>query len=323
MDHEPKSTPEENRKEDQSAVLLREIRDHLAEKDEPLIKLLKRIATFLIPSGLIGVIGQLSGFSAASTAAISLAIFCLLFLWHYKLSIQIRIRTWMVLATFVIVTTCLVVFRHSFSAFLLERSITKATGIVDYAPHANEYLPKVAKLMEGARHDIWICGVSFYISLPQYRGILLKKLQDGVDIRFLVYDPLSASLAELATGFSQTPEELRAECITTIENLRGLIMESRNQRTKGSIEVRLFSSAPRTRLYVVDQNSDAGYTFFIPHVDQRNSAQLPGFLARNTKDGVAFEYFSGMERMWSLSRRWDAFIQEFDGLKANSNRPVP
>lgn len=193
-----------------------------------------------------------------------------------------------------------------------QSGFVKTTGIIDYVPHANDWLPTVGKYMEEARQEIWLTGMSFYVTLPQFEGEILKKLADGVDVRFLIYNPLSTNLKEVAEGFGQSPEQLASESKVTIENLKDIKTKWHPLASGGRFEVRLFSNVPRQRIYIFDRRSDDGYTFFIPHVDQGNTPNLPGFLVRNIKTGIAPAYFEGVQRVWESALPFEEFLKSYD-----------
>jgi hypothetical protein len=84
----------------------------------------------------------------------------------------------------------------------------------------------------------------------------------------------------------------------------------------------LFSTIPKARMYVFDRRRETGFTYFIPHIDQQNSPNLPGFLVRNIKTGIAPAYFEGIERLWNSSLTFDAFLGMYDTRPAIETRPV-
>jgi len=227
-------------------------------------------------------------------------------------SIQNSIRSAWVIVIVVALLALAVVFRAEATHVVLGKTLSRTTGIVDFVPRANSFLPKLHSLIEDAKEEVWFIGVSFYISLPENKADLLAALERGVDVRFLVYNPLSADLAEVADGFSQSPEELLGELTITIENLRALQNEAARRRTKGDIQIRLFSSIPKMRIYAFDRRSSDGVTFFIPHVDQQNSPTVPGFLANNIPTGVVPPLLEGAERLWARSTPFSDFIRQFD-----------
>lgn len=256
--------------------------------------------------------GNAFGLSEVSAGTISLSIFILLLIWHYRYIVEIRMRTWLVLAIALLAAASAILMRHQLASFFLERSITRATGIYDYAPHANEAMPKIGKLIDGSDHNILFSGVNFYISLPQYKDRLLNRLKSGVTVRFLIFNHLSPNLGEVAAGFNQKPEELKSECEITVENLKTLMEQAKIEGATGTLEIRFFDTPPRTRMYVFDREKHEGTTFFIPHIDRQNSAQLPGFFTHNIPNGVASEYFAGVDRLWASALRWNDFLDQID-----------
>lgn len=220
-----------------------------------------------------------------------------------------RISSAYVLIGLVAVTIVGVAFQDRLTSLLVSRALWKSTGIIDFTPNANDFLPRIRTLINEAREDIWFAGVSFYITLPNNQSYLLNALERGVNVRFLVYNPYSENLQDVARGFSQTPQELLSESELTIKNLAALSDKAQQRNARGKLEVRLFTVVPKMRLYVTDRHTERGVTFFIPHIDDRNTPNTPGFLARNLKTGVAPAFVEGLERAWNASTTWDEFLR--------------
>lgn len=195
--------------------------------------------------------------------------------------------------------------------------LSRATGIIEYHKHANDFLPKIKKYISEAKDDICIVGVSFYITVPERKDDFLEKLKEGVSIRFLVYDFLSENknLNEVAAGFNQTPKALINECIMTVEGLREIVEQWDNKNQINKFEVRLFKSEPRTRFYIFDRRREEGYTYFVPHVYYQNSPNLPGYLAKNISTGVTPAYIEGVERLWKNSIDLDIWWKKYERYK--------
>ena len=158
-------------------------------------------------------------------------------------------------------------------------------------------------------------GYKLLYHSPRQIGKFAKTDRRGLVKKSPIYNPLSANFEEVAKGFGQTKEELLSECKVTIQNLRSIVNEVTQRKLKGTLEVKLFSTIPKARIYVFDRRREDGYTYFIPHIDQQNSPNLPGFLVKNIKSGIAPSYFEGIERLWNSSTEFAKFLEQYDSLK--------
>jgi hypothetical protein len=205
------------------------------------------------------------------------------------------------------------------SGTLRLSSLSKATGIVGFYERANEYVATgLRNHIRNASQEIFVHGVSFYITIVDRKDDLLDALGRGVLVRFLVYDPTSPGLEETAMLFGQNRAELARECVTTIDGLRELMAESRRRNLPGALEVRVFKTAPRMRLYVFDRLREEGRMVFVPHIDQQNSPNAPAYEAENTPGGVARPYIEGALRLWNLGEPFEAFVGRYDTWRKDS-----
>lgn len=286
-------------------------------QQNPIYKTFKNLgAQLAFVGGIAGISGKAAGISDQATAISVLVVVSAILVYRWKkFDGLVKART--VVTSVLILISFGLIGSRLLSKFWLDRTISAATGIIDYSPKANDYLPKLPALIEGAKAEIWITGISFYITLPANRDLLLKKLGEGVNVKFLIYNPMSSNNEETAGGFGQSIEVLNNECYLTIAALRDLQEVSRKAQTKGRLEVRLFSTVPKMRLYMFDRESENGKTFFIPHVDHQNSPNVPGFLAKNIRTGIVPPFIEGAERIWNKATTFDDFLPKFDAGKSN------
>ena len=138
------------------------------------------------------------------------------------------------------------------------------------------------------------------------RDLILKRLADGVSVKYLIYDPHSADLPSLARDFDQSPDELRAECEKGLQSIleikRRWELQVKAQASSGILEVRLFETHPHARFYYFDPENREGRSYFIPYNQDTNSPMSPGFLLQNIDGGVSLAYFSGLRKLWMRSR---------------------
>lgn len=293
------------------------------QQDTGTVRLMKQAGLFLSTGGIAGVFGNCIGATQSQIAALTLGVICILFVIGYRESLQRFCRSWILIASFISILLFAIIFREQISSAILSYTLSKTTGIVEYHPKANDFLPKISSHIERAKEEIWLTGMSFYITLPANKDLLLKKIEEGLSVRFLVYDPTDDDLEEVAKSFSQTKEELYSECASTIVTLQSMATEVSQRNLRGSLEVRLFSTIPKTRIYIFDRKNESGHTFFIPHVDQQNSPNLPGFLIKNVKTGIGPPYFEGVEKLWRDGKDLKHFTLTAVNFSQNSTTTAP
>jgi hypothetical protein len=92
-----------------------------------------------------------------------------------------------------------------------------AAGIVELQAKANDFMPKMSKFIGGAKEEIWFTGISFYWTLPQNKEEILRKLDQEIPVKFIIYNHLSDNVNEVASGFEQKKEDIIQECAMTIQ----------------------------------------------------------------------------------------------------------
>jgi len=177
----------------------------------------------------------------------------------------------------------------------------KRIGILRYWPRSNDFLPYIRKAIAKASAEIWISGASFYLSIPDNEDLLVDRAKHGVKIHYLILDPYGTNLEAVATTFSQSPEELKQECLTTIHALKR-IREKLSLAERENLQIRLFNESPRARFYVFDPADPKSDTFFVPHVNSINSPAVPGFLLSNVPYGLAQIYFASVKDFWNSAQ---------------------
>jgi hypothetical protein len=242
-------------------------------------------------------------------ALITVLLIVAVYLVLYEHIVNSRVTPSKLILALVGTALLVLVFYDRLASFMVNRTLWRTTGIIEYAPNANDFLPRFRDLIDDAQEDVWFAGVSFYISLPANQAYFLNALERGINVRFLIYNPLSPNVADVAAGFSQSVDELKSESEMTIRSLMALGQQAKQRRASGNLDIRLFTIVPKMRLYVIDKHSERGVTFFIPHVDHQNTPNTPGFLARNLKTGVAPAFIEGLDRVWNAAMPWDEFMK--------------
>jgi len=177
----------------------------------------------------------------------------------------------------------------------------KGIGILRYWQRANDFLPYIREAMAKASSEIWISGASFYLSVPDNEDLLIDRAKHGVKIHYLILDPYGNNLDAVAKTFSQSPDELRQEVLTTIRALNR-IREKLSPSERENFQVRLFNESHRARFYIFDPADPNSNTFFVPHVNSINSPALPGFLLSNVPFGLAQIYIASVKDFWNSAQ---------------------
>ena len=300
------------------------LRPAVPGQDHFLIRVLGQFGTLASCSTLISLAGAVFHVEAATIATITVIILLALYIIIYREQIDRSVRPSLVLMGLFAALVATVLAWQFVPRDNPGAGLSKATGIIKYTPHANDFLPELQNYIAGAKDEIWLTGISFYLTLPQHKEHLLEALRRGVDVRILIYDPLSPNLSEVAAGFSQTPQQLAAESDVTISNLQEIYQAWKSHPTSAArFEVRLFQAPPRARLYIFDRRNEDGFTYFIPHVDDQNTPNLPGFLIRNVRTGIGPAYFEGIDRVWRRSTPFEEFLPRYEQARGMKPAAAP
>ena len=132
-------------------------------------------------------------------------------------------------------------------------------------------------------------------------------------VRYLIFDPFSPNLNQVARDFDQSHSELRQECLYNLQSLLDLQKKwsasSATVSKPGELEIHFYDTTPRMRGYFLDPELPAGKAFLVPYINKVNSPDLPGFQFQNISDGVASDYFAGVKRLWSSSMTYSDFLR--------------
>jgi len=262
---------------------------------------LAQIGLILAPAGLIALFCQVLDASNRTTGASSLAAVFLTSICVYRRPINLYVPSSLLMGLLVALTA---VFFFNYQNILL-----KDTGLIKWFRHSNEFLSQVDGAIDQSKEEIWFFGANFNISAGERRDILLRKLASGVSVKYLIFDPRSSHLDDLAADFSQSPAELRSECEKGLESIVELQKQWRalspTVQRPGELEVRVFVTHPHARFYIFDPGRTEGKTLFIPYVNSVNSPNVPGYLLQNVPRGVFEQYFDGIKKLWANSETLD------------------
>jgi hypothetical protein len=262
-----------------------------------LVAVLTQLGLIVAPAGLIALFCQVLDASSRTTGATSLAAVFLATICVYRKFINRYVPASLLTALLV---GLVVVFFFNYQNLLL-----KDTGLIKYYQHSNDFLGQVDMPINQAKEEIWFFGTNFNVSAGERRNLLLRKLATGIKIKYLIFDPHSTHLDDLAADFDQSPAELRAECEKGLQSILQLGRDWREKaktvQSPGELAVKIFETHPHARFYVFDPGRTQGNTFFVPYINSVNSPEVPGFLLENVDGGVFKSYFSGVLKMWNES----------------------
>jgi thiamine transporter ThiT len=250
------------------------------------------------PVGLIALLCNLLGISGQNTAAISLAAIVLTAIILYRGAINRAVPSAVVCG--------LLVGLISVFAANYEHILFKDTGLVHYFHASNDFLGQAGPFFKRAHHEIWFVGLDFHITAGDRKKLILQKLGEGVKVRFLVFNPDSPFLPNIAQDFDQSPQELSAECIKSIDSIVALrkewLQQPAAQEYPEGLEVKLFEDVPHARFYIVDPDDTRARSFYIPYMNRENSPVLPGYLLNNIDGGVIQDYLPGIRKLWNSAQ---------------------
>lgn len=187
---------------------------------------------------------------------------------------------------------------------------------------ANDFLSHISKHIRKANEEIWFVGTNFFSTAPTHKDLLVEKLRDGVDIKFLIFDFLDPSLSRVAASFSNSEGEFCKQCESTVESLLEIhrSWEQMQGQSRGQLDIRLSGREPKIRLYFFDRRRFSGHTYFVPHVAKWDSPKLPGFLVRNIRRGIVSTYAAGVQQLWEESQQFMDWLPKFMGQAKTPER---
>jgi hypothetical protein len=280
-------------------------------RQDELPGILTQLGLVLTPVGIIALFCQVLDASPKTTGVASIASVSLTSICIYRRFINRRVPS--ALLSALLIGLGVVFFAN------YQNILVKDTGLIKYYRRSNDFLAQIDLRINTAQQEIWFVGMNFNITAGERRDILLNKLAKGVKIRYLILNPRSIRIDDLATDVDQSPAELRSECekgLQSILELRRLWEEAASKSsTPGELEVRVFELPPHARFYVFDPGRNQGTTFYVPYMNKINSPDLPGYLLENVESGVFGSYFGGIRKLWQISVSLDNVLP-----RSNSSR---
>ncbi len=279
--------------------------DHKIDAERPIASLQKTLGLLFTPVSVIALLCNLLGISGQNTATISLASIILTAIILYRGAINRAVPSALLCG--------LIIGLGAVFAANYEHILFKDTGLIRYFHASNDFLGQSGSFLSSAKKEIWFVGVDFHITASDRQQLILKKLSEGVKVRFLVFDPDSPFLGNMAQDYDQTPQVLTSECLDGIQSIIALrdiwLKEQSSQAYPDGLQIRLFEDVPHARFYLVDPDDTKAKSFYIPYMNHENSPVLPGYLLSNISGGVIHEYLPGVRKLWNSAQPIEVYEQ--------------
>ncbi|NJL29205.1 MAG: hypothetical protein HC897_15645 [Thermoanaerobaculia bacterium] len=138
----------------------------------------------------------------------------------------------------------------------------------------------VGRLIDGAKTEITLSAVHFNITVSDRREQLIAAVCRGVNVTLVVLDPDSTTVEITADSYGMRRGELKSECQTSLELLRGLRDEVRKINPGCPTPLRLLvtSHLPRGRYMLFDPDSGDGHVVVVHYLDLTRSSHSPFYL---------------------------------------------
>jgi hypothetical protein len=191
--------------------------------------------------------------------------------------------------------------------FLIVHGNSSQATQIEYVDYSNDFLPRLPRMIEDAKHDVWFFGTDFHITAQDRKEQLLDALHHGVNIKFLVLDPdvPDALLTQMEHDFAQPKRTFIEECYIGLDAIFEIKDEwEKNPTTAATIDVRVYQHYPWTRVYFFDPNDDAASSiYFVPYISSANTPKTPGFFFKNGLNVVAKTYHNTFLNIWTNSKQ--------------------
>lgn len=276
-----------------------------AKRDFLLFKILAQLGLLVVPTTIIAIFCQVLDVSPQVTGIISLGVILVVGVCIYRKFINHYVPS--ALLTALLIGLGMVFFLN------YQHILLKKTGLIKYYAQSNDFLSEVDSHISQSQQEIWFYGVDFNISATQRRDLLLSKLENGIKVRYLIFNPKSTHIADLAKDFDQPENALRSELEKGLNNLLDLrkhwIERAASSAHPGELDIRIFETPPHFRLYVFDPGRPRGSTYFIPYAGSVSSTMLPGYLLENVDNGVYKAYFNAIRKSWTVGTTLDEYLK--------------
>lgn len=155
--------------------------------------------------------------------------------------------------------------------------------------------------------DLLIAGVALGFAAQRHRAQLLKQIEKGARLRFMVLDPTSLDIDAMAKMFEVPPEQIRDDIRVTLRDLDVLKSKAKSIRS-GSVEVRLLLREPPFSFAVSNSRSPNGYFSAGLRTYGHRSTTRPYFILKET-DKWFHSFVESCENLWTDAPSWPRSIE--------------
>ncbi len=261
------------------------------------------IGKITAPTGIIGASSAIFTSNSETISVISVATMLIMLIILYHKQINQKVPSSIMIG---IILSLGIIFYFGY-----ENILIKDTGLKKYWKQSRSIGQTVGELIELSKEEIFFYGTNFHITITDNENQLLKRLENGVNIKCLVFNPESPFLDAAAKNAGQPKEQFYSECRSGIESLKTLERKwdliQKNINSTGNLEIRLYDELPTVRAYIFDPKNSGSECIFIPYVHTINSPALPAFQFKNQKTGVFQDYYTPLLLLWQKAKIYKTY----------------
>jgi CAP12/Pycsar effector protein, TIR domain len=172
-------------------------------------------------------------------------------------------------------------------------------GLIGCYTNSNEAQAAIGRRIAESRSGIFFMATNFYYTPLLNIAEFKNKIDQGVDVRFMVLNPATTILPHVARSIAMPEADLRDENKLGLKIIIQLQMYAgarrRESTSAGEVTIRLFDSPSRGRNYVFD--GIEGESFFVPYACHGPTRPLPVYHCAN-RGQIAKRNIGGMEELW-------------------------
>ena len=183
--------------------------------------------------------------------------------------------------------------------FRADKDVLLDPGLMRCYTNATEAQAAIGRAIAVSQSEMFLAAINFSYTPILNIAEFQDKIERGVNIRFMVLNPMTQILGYIARGIAMSEEHLRTDNKLHLKTIIDLQLYADSLRreltTAGEVAIRLFDAIPRGRGYVFDGLE--GESFFVPYASRGPTRPLPVYHCTNSGK-VARRYISGMEELW-------------------------
>lgn len=171
-----------------------------------------------------------------------------------------------------------------------------------------DFQGEIDDLIEKTKNEIYFVGLNFHISAADRFDLLVSSVMRGVHVRYIILDPQSQYLKEIAKGEDMGEDKLRQECLEGLDTLLYLSKKSNfYSNNGGSVEIRTLRWPPTYRAYSFDPGSPSGRTVLVPYLQGVKSPKAPAILINNDPGSAMFApFYQSISALWNSATAYGA-----------------